>query len=388
MNTEEYQKFIEDLKFKFDTDTIWSFSRVNSFKTDPYGWFLRYVKHEPSDKESGNAYGIYGNMVHDIMEDYYKGEISREQCRERFDEEFDKLSLTGLKFNNTDDASDKKLKEKYKEDIDDFMDNFATIEGEYLCEYPISMLLKNEDRHEGFFGYIDFLNKKDDKYLIIDYKTSTMYKGKDVYEHAKQLLLYAIGLRLNTRCAYEDITVGWNFLKYVWVQEEQKNGKIKDRYIERCKLGETLENSLTKWMTTLGHDDMSCINKAVITNDLSDIPEDVLDKFAFKDCIITVDFNQETEQNLVDNLLEECYNIRQLVKQYEETSDDSIFMWEPTQKDEFYYYNLCDYSTKIHKAFAKYFNDKEEQERAKEETPWVDKKEDELSSFFNAFNLE
>lgn len=388
MNTEEYQEFIEELKRKFDTDIIWSFSRVNSFKNDPYGWFLRYVKHEPSDKESGNAYGIYGNMVHDIMESYYKGEISREECRSRFDEEFDKLSLTGLKFNNTDDVSDKRLKDKYREDIEDFMDKFSTIDGNYLCEYPISLMLKNENGHEGFFGYIDFLNKKDDNYLIIDYKTSTMYKGKDVYEHAKQLLLYAIGLRQQTGCAYENITVGWNFLKYVWVQEEQKNGNVKDRYIERCKLAETLENSLMKWMKSLGYEDTSCVSNAVITNDLSKIPEEVLKKFKFKDCIITVDFNEKVEKDLVDNLLEECYNIRQLMKEYEETLDDSVFMWEPTQKDEFFYYNLCDYSTKVHKAFAAYFNKKEEAKRAKEDTPWIDKKEDELTNFFDAFNLE
>lgn len=386
MDTNLYNQYIDIIKKQYDVENVWSFSRVNSFKQDPYGWFLRYIKHEPSDKDNGNAYGIYGNMVHDIMEDYYKGIIAREDCAKVFDEKWQELSLLGLKFNNTDEESEKRLKDKYYKDILSFMNTFETIDGEHHCEQPVAALLENKNHKEAFFGYIDFLNKNNNHYQIIDYKTSTMYKGSAIEEHAQQLLLYAVGLKQKTQCEYNDITIGWNFLKYVLVKEEQKNGNIKDRYIERYEVGLKLENSLKKWMKEFGYEDTNCIDYAVITNDFSKIPTEVMEKFSFHDCIITVEFNETVEKLFIDKMLEECYNINKLVEQYNETEDDGLFMWEPSQRDEFYYYNLCDYSTNLHKAFAQYFSAKEQKESG--DSSWLQDatdRGDELSNFFANF---
>lgn len=363
----------EVIKEQYNVDRIWSFSQVNSFKQDPYGWYLRYILHEPSDKPNSNAYGVYGNMVHDIMEDYYKGLISKEDCPKVFQEKWDELSLLCLRFNNTDEASDKRLKQKYHDDILNFMQTFATIDGDCVCEKPIVTMLSNKDRKEVFVGYIDFLNHDKNGYQIIDYKTSTMYRGSAIEEHAQQLLLYATSLRQELQCDWSEITVGWNFLKYVWVKEEQKNGKIKDRYIERCELGEKLKNSLSKWLKEFGYTEEDCnLDYVSATNDLSKVPAKVREKFQFQDCIITVPFTELIEENFIDNILEECYNIRELIKKYDQMHDDAIFMWNPEPRDEFYYYNLCDYSTNLHRPFAEYFSAKEAEETGATESSWLD----------------
>ena len=367
----EYQDFVADVQSRYGVDRVWSFSQVNSFKQDPYGWYLHYILHEPSDKNTGNAYGVYGNMVHDIMEEYYKGNISREECVETFQTKWDELSLLGMKFNNIDEASDKKLKKKYYEDVLNFMETFTTIEGEHVCEKPMSVLLKSDTQKEAFVGYIDFLNHVGDKYQIIDYKTSTMYKGNAVEEHAKQLLLYAASIREETGCRCDQIEVGWNFLKYIWVKETQKNGNIKDRYIERCELGEKLSTSIKKWLKEYGYSESEA-DYVTATNDMSRLPEEVRDKFKFQDCIITVPYDETIEEVFIDNMLKECYNIREHIKEYESTNTDNMFMWEPEQRDEFYYYNLCDYSTKLHKPFANYFNAKE-QPQENDDSEWLDK---------------
>lgn len=367
-----YNQYVDLIKNKYNVDRVWSFSQVNSFEQDPYGWYLHYILHEPSDKTNGNAYGIYGNMIHDIMEEYYKGHIAREDCASVFQQKWDELSLLGLRFNNIDEASDKRLKKKYHDDILNFMQTFATIQGEHVCEKPMIALLEKGDSREAFFGYIDFLNKSENKYQIIDYKTSTMYKGAAVAEHAAQLLLYAVSIRQETGCEWSDIEVGWNFLKYVWVKELQKNGKIKDRYIERCELGQKLSASLKKWLKELGYSEEDCdVSYIEITNDFSKVPKDVMDKFKFMDCIITVPFTELIEKEFVDKMINKCYNIRELMNTYNTLYDDSIFMWEPTQNDEFFYYNLCDYSTNLHKPFAQYFA-KKDIKAEETTTSWLD----------------
>lgn len=381
-----YTITVEELKNKYKVKDIWSYSRVNSFDQDPYEWFLKYIKKEPSDKKLGNAYGIYGNMVHDIMEDFYNGKIKREDCKKVFDDEWNKLSLLGLKFNNTDEESEKKLKTKYKNDLDNFFDTFRVFNGECSCEIPTSVIIKKGRGKEIFFGYIDFLERYDvegkTKYHIIDYKTSTMYKGAAIQEHARQLLLYAMGLKQEINCDYEDIDVGWNFLKYVTVKEVQKNGNIKERYIERCELITKLQNSINKWLKEFGYNPTDF---EMVTS-LDELPKEVRGKFVLEDCIVRVPFTEESATTLQKDLYSKCQQIKKLVKEYNKTKDDSLFMWEPTQQDEFWLYNLCSYTSNLHKPFAEYLRKKELIEQYQNSTPWLDeaekKDEDILGDFF------
>lgn len=378
----DYMEFAESIKAKYNVDHIWSFSKLNSFSQDPYEWYLKYIMKEPSDKEGQNAYGVYGNMVHDIMEDYYNGKIVREDCGKVFQEKWDELSLLNLRFNYQDDASEKKLKNKYHDDLVDFFNNFATVSQENECEVPIDVLLEDENGKEAFFGYIDFLSKKDDKYYIIDYKTSTIYSKNKMGEHARQLLLYAIGLQQREHCDPGNIKVGWNFLKYVTVGERLKNGSIKERNIERCELVLKLENSIKKWLKDYAYSE-DLYEQALITNDMSKLPEEVADKFTFRDCIVTVDFDEQIQKETTNELLAECRKINAIVDEYNKTQDDMLFWWEPTQRDEFWLYNLCSYSSNLHKPFKKYL---EEKEKAMSETPWLNKSQEEenpLDSFFN-----
>lgn len=382
---ELHEKYIEGVKNKYGVDRVWSYSQVSSFDQDPYEWFLKYILKEPSDKISGNAYGIYGNMVHDIMEDYYNGKIAREDCCRVFEEKWDKLSLVGLKFNYTDEDSEIKLKTKYKKDLDNFFDTFQTIKSNNCwCEMPIPIKVGEE----AFFGYIDFLDEYEEngrkKYHIIDYKTSTMYKGKAIEEHARQLLLYALGLlQKKADCTYEDIDVGWNFLKYVTVKEEQKNGKVKERYIERCELLSKLKTSIDKWLKEYGY----APDMYEMIASLDELPLEVKNKFTISDCIIRVPFTKESADMLIDELSSKCRQLRKLMKEYEETHNEELFMWEPTQSDEFWLYNLCSYTSNLHKPFANYLKKKELIEQYYDETPWLEeasqKGDDLLNNFFD-----
>ena len=60
---------------KFHTNILWSWSRYNIFKTDPYSYFLKYIKGEKEDRRD-SIYCVSGGYCHDILEKYYNGEIS------------------------------------------------------------------------------------------------------------------------------------------------------------------------------------------------------------------------------------------------------------------------------------------------------------------------
>ncbi len=59
---------------------------------------------------------------------------------------------------------------------------------------------------------------------IIDYKTSTIYKGDKLVLHSFQLILYALALE---KMGYKINKIGWNFLKYVRKITRFKNGNVR-----------------------------------------------------------------------------------------------------------------------------------------------------------------
>ena len=51
----------------------WSFSRVNSYNTCPYAWYLNYIE---KNRDEGSAFSEVGTLIHEILEKYAKGELS------------------------------------------------------------------------------------------------------------------------------------------------------------------------------------------------------------------------------------------------------------------------------------------------------------------------
>ena len=62
---------LNKLKKKFEVDTLWAWSRYNSYHNDPYGYMLKYIKHVP-EQIKDSIWRISGGIVHDIIEDYYE----------------------------------------------------------------------------------------------------------------------------------------------------------------------------------------------------------------------------------------------------------------------------------------------------------------------------
>ena len=54
----------------------WSHSRINLYRTCPYAWFAQYILREDS---FSNFFSEYGTFIHDLLAQFYKNEITRDE---------------------------------------------------------------------------------------------------------------------------------------------------------------------------------------------------------------------------------------------------------------------------------------------------------------------
>ena len=50
---------LNKLKKKYKVNILWSWSRYNSYLNDPYGYYLKYIKHE-KEQVKDSIWGISG----------------------------------------------------------------------------------------------------------------------------------------------------------------------------------------------------------------------------------------------------------------------------------------------------------------------------------------
>lgn len=312
-----YNEVVDKLKEIYGVDKVYSYSQVKLYTDDLYEYYLKYVAKVKPDKTTSSPYGVIGGMVHDILEKFYKNEIKRSDCKTLFIEQFNHLmNLPTTGVFSQDHAQNRTISDNFIRDISDYFDRVEKLEGKVFCEEPIGCLLENDNTKAVFMGYIDFLNFNKDKVYIIDYKTSTIYKEKDIPKYSRQLILYAESVRKKYGIKYDNIVVGWNFLKYA-------------KLINKVDLSEEIVER-------------------------KDLYKYDLDNYVVEDCIITIDFNESVEEDFNEYICNTVIEIENRVKIYEDLHDDSIFMYEVNQSHMFRLTNFCNYSEKYHKPLREY----------------------------------
>jgi len=367
---------IQDLCRKYNTDRLFSWSRFNKYRNSPYEYFLSYVKKEKQDNDS-SSYGVLGNMCHNTLEKYYNKEIEHKDMLGEFNDGWvTAIDIAQLKFDRTDEVKNKNIGDKYVYDLRHFFKSHKPIK--YKIDLERFIIIKVGKYV--FQGYIDAVYKNDDgDFNIIDFKTSTIYKGKKALSESGQLVLYAEGLH-QLGVPLEKIKIGWNFLKYVSIFIQQANGKTNERQIERCKIGSSLKANAKMWLKKTGYEDEIdyYINLLEQTNDIKSLPEEVQEKYKVEDCYVYVDLTQEMINDLKQEIIETLDEIIKKEEQYKTTNDDSIFFdsEESVKTQSYYFANLCGYSANLHKPYKRFL---EGLEKKKDNNVFLhDKKEDEL----------
>lgn len=355
---------IEKLKEKLNVDTLYSWSRVHTFEVSPYEYYLKYILKAKEDK-GNSVYSVIGGYAHDIIEKFYTKQIEYSDMLKNFDDAWLMVDMADLKFDRTDADKNKKIQNKYRKCLQLFFANHCIIHNKVDVERFITIKVGDDV----FQGYIDACYKDDDgNYTIIDWKTSTIYKGDKALAESGQLMLYALGLH-QRGIPLEKIKCGWNFLKYVSVTIERANGSKSIREIERSKLGSELQSSAKLWLNKLGYSEniMEYLDRLAQTNDIKCLPKEVQEKFEINDCYVFLEVTKESIDKLVERLTNVLATIKQYEAEYNKTSNEKIW-WdsdENVKEQSYYFANLCGYSGKLHKPYGKYL-EKLEREKSRD----------------------
>ena len=198
---------------------LYSYSKLSSFQNCTYGYYLTYIQHI---KGEDNVYGILGNVVHDMYELLTKDEITIEEAKEKFKQEYALCKFLGLTFPT------KMSEEKYVYDVEHSFDYFIKPTGRLEQERYFQIEIENKI----FRGYIDLIIFDDEKKTIrvIDYKTSSRFSKKDLESHKVfQLILYSMYLEKEYP-DYKILNPMFYMLKYVNVTNEKGRTSIKEIY--------------------------------------------------------------------------------------------------------------------------------------------------------------
>lgn len=357
---------LDKIKEKYNVSRIWSFSRINAYETSKYEYALRYLMHEPEDRQDC-AYTTLGSLCHDTLDDFYEGKISYDDMAEQFtDGWITAIDIAGLKLDRNDEEHDAKLKEKYKFDIQHFFKNHVTYDYKLLIEKPVITKVGSSV----FVGYCDAIYKDDEGYYyVVDFKTSSAsgFSGNSLEKKSMQLILYSMAL-IQSGVDIEHIRPCFNMLKYVNVETTLKNGKKKVRQIERCSIGQSLQSNCKTWLKAFDYseDEIDNYLKMLLdTNSIEILPEEVQEKYKFEDCHIYVPLTQELVDKTTDTIINIVRDIMAREKDYKETGSDQAF-WDDeasVKKESYYYATLCGYSPSKLLPYKAYLDQLEKQKR-------------------------
>ena len=113
LTREEFEK----VKKKYGVDTLYSWSRLETFRTSKYEYFLSYVLHKKPDIED-SIYGALGGQAHDILEKFYSNEIDYGSMSKLFEDAWITCyDIAKLKFFRSDELKNENIAKKYKANI-------------------------------------------------------------------------------------------------------------------------------------------------------------------------------------------------------------------------------------------------------------------------------
>lgn len=172
-------------------DMVWSYSRIESFNDCPYRFFLKYIS---KCKDADKFYASYGSFMHKLIENYYRGILSKDEMLTEF--------LTGFSKNVKGTRPQESTVQKYIRCGVEYLKGFQPF------KYPMVEVEKRvEFEIEGlkFVGYIDYLGEENGEYYIIDNKSRDLkprsnrdkptVKDKELDSMLKQLYIYSVAVK-------------------------------------------------------------------------------------------------------------------------------------------------------------------------------------------------
>lgn len=172
-------------------DKVWSYSSISTYDDCPYKFFLKYIK---AYKEDDMFYASYGSFMHKLIENFYRGLMTKQEMLDAF--------LTGF--------STCVKGERPKQTI---VENYIHCGVEYLSgfePFPYKMVAVEKKIRFKVNGIemvviIDYIGEKDGELYIVDNKSRNLKprradgkrtkNDEDLDHMLRQLYLYAEAVR-------------------------------------------------------------------------------------------------------------------------------------------------------------------------------------------------
>ncbi|HBF8685581.1 TPA: PD-(D/E)XK nuclease family protein [Clostridioides difficile] len=355
------EKYLDKIKEKYQVKNIYSWSRYNLYKIDPYSYLLKYILNKKETRQ--NIYGVSGGHCHSIIEDLYNGKTKYEDMIIEYEEKLFEMNLSGLKYNRNDEEFNRRIAKKYEDNIKLFFKEHDQITYKSKLEQFVII----EIGKYIFQGYIDFIYKDENGiYNIVDWKTSTIYTGKKIEKERGQLVLYAESL-VQMGVPVEKIKIKWNFLKYCTVTQtllsidkKTKQHKYKNKNCLRTEWVKGIEPTLRKWVKKMSFDELEVedmISTSIENNNLNNMPDNIKNKFKLSDCYVDIPLSQKVIDELKQDIIFTLDEINKKTEEYKKTKDDNLFWTEIDKSNEFYFSNLMGYSKNEHRPYKEYLED-------------------------------
>lgn len=260
----------------------WSYSKLSSYHTCPYSWYLTYVLHQRGED---NVYGVLGGKIHECLEQIFKGKMDIEEAKRQWIEEFEMCELLDMQFPT------EKSKENYFNSMIHCLDHWRPYPDDYKYLTELHFVFEPIEDVQ-VQGYIDLVqvDQENKTMRVIDYKTSSKFSKKDLEsEKVFQLILYSMYLE-DTHPDYKILNPCFEMLKYT-----------------RNKRGTVIERNTV---------------------------DDLFDNFDYKRCFVEVEYNKEMKEKLKEFIIS---TIDEIEKHDTNVEED----WIPENPNTFYCKNLC-----------------------------------------------
>ena len=290
---------------------IYSISRLDTINRCLYEAYRTYILHE---KGRDSCYALLGGKIHDILEGITNGVNTETDLLPAMYDELENIEIRGLEFPKDMNGEDS-IKNHWIQNMTHFCNTYKAPKGKkltaeelFIYETPAGNILQ---------GYIDLQYiRKDGSIDIFDYKTSSMYSGKDFKEHSRQLITYALGKEQE---GFKVNSAAFIFLKYATVKfmgkktvkSKEKTQLSKD--LERYKIAKELEKYITADLIEAGYDELQVdgiLTEFRKTKMFEDLPEEIRDNYKLSPCVMEADIGDEAKQECIDYI------------------DNTIAMWE------------------------------------------------------------
>lgn len=322
---------------------IFSFSRLNSFHNCEYEYYNSYVL---KNRGINNIYTELGSLIHNNIEAIYDETSDIVKFKDNYTNKMLELEMLGIKF-----PSDT-IGESWKRDISHFINNFNKLDTKIIQEKLIIF-----EVGDGIWlqGYVDGIvpSEKGKPFInVIDWKTSSKFTGKKLLEAGRQLLLYKVGLEDNTNFKVDKVM--WCMVKYIYVCNMQKNGKVKKKMCNRGKWVKEMKSTIEKEMYKLGIDEFEVemlLDKAIEDNTFDCLPREIKDKYWLEDCFVEYEITDEK----IDELKKYIVSTIETIDSKDHTNEDDWNPVELNKHNSFYCSVLCSHrkTCKYYKQFLK-----------------------------------